>query len=382
MRVTASVIVPTFNEAGNIAELVGRLGAVLDDHDTEIIFVDDSTDDTPDVIREVARTSAVPVRLIHRAPGERVGGLGGAVFAGFQASSADWFVVMDGDLQHPPEMVPVLLARAGKDDGDVVVASRYCGGGEASGLSGTMRHLVSNGATALTRGMFPRRLRNCTDPMTGFFAVRADALDLATLRPRGFKILLEILARRQMRVVEEPFSFGERFAGESKANVRQGLHFLHQLASLRFGRMSRFAGVGAIGTVINLALMAVLLSTGSHYLTAAIIATEVTILSNFLLQERFVFRDLRDEVGPFHVRLLQSVAFNNVEALVRIPVLVALVEWASVPGLQAQAICLALAFVARFLFVSRVVYRPGVTAVVAGVSIEEADRAHGSMGLS
>jgi dolichol-phosphate mannosyltransferase len=376
------VIVPTFNEAGNIAELVRRLGAVLDDHDTEIIFVDDSTDETPEVIRDVARTSAVPIRLIHREPNERIGGLGGAVIAGFKASSADWFVVMDGDLQHPPEMVPVLLATAARDVADVVVASRYCGGGEATGLSGTVRHLVSNGATALTRGMFPRRLRNCTDPMTGFFALRKDSLDLSTLRPRGFKILLEILARRQMRVAEEPFSFGERYAGKSKANLRQGLHFLHQLASLRFGRMSRFAGVGAIGTVLNLVLMAVMLSAGSHYLFAAIVATEVTILSNFLLQERFVFRDLREEVSSFHVRLAQSFAFNNLEALARIPVLMALVEWVRIPELQAQAVCLALAFLARFLFVSRVVYRPSATPTESSLSIEEADRAHGGMELT
>lgn len=81
--------------------------------------------------------------------------------------------------------------------------------------------------------------------MTGFFAIRRSALDVDSLRPRGFKILLEILARNTITVVEEPFVFGQRHAGESKADLRQGLRFLTQLATLRFGRLSNFACVGA-----------------------------------------------------------------------------------------------------------------------------------------
>jgi dolichol-phosphate mannosyltransferase len=351
-----SVVIPTFNEQDNIPELVRRLGIALDGQDAEIVFVDDSTDDTPHVIRQVARSAPLEVRMIHRPVDQREGGLGGAVVVGLRASSAPWCVVMDGDLQHPPELVPALVARGVDESADVVVASRYIDGGDAGGLSGKVRHLVSKGSTILTRAMFPRRLRDCTDPMTGFFALNTGSIDVDHLHPRGFKILLEILARQDLRVREESFIFGERFAGESKASFRQGMHFLHQLASLRFGRMSRFAAVGAFGTVLNLAIMAVLLATGVHYLPAAIVATELTILSNFLMQERLVFRDMRGE-RPYWQRLLGFFGFNNIETLVRIPVLILLVEMLHIPGVLAQAVTLAVAFLVRFAFTSRVLYR-------------------------
>src|SRR5687768_1086838 len=96
-----SIIVPTYNEAPNIAELVRRVTSEADGIDAEIIFVDDSTDATPDVVREVAASAALPVRLIHRE--HRTGGLGGAVIEGIAAADSDACLVMDGDLQHPPE---------------------------------------------------------------------------------------------------------------------------------------------------------------------------------------------------------------------------------------------------------------------------------------
>jgi dolichol-phosphate mannosyltransferase len=354
-----SVIVPTYNEAPNVAELVARVSATVADLDgvrVEMIFVDDSTDTTPLVIRQVADTAALPVRLIHRET--PVGGLGGAVVEGIRAAAGDWCVVMDGDLQHPPELIPVLLAAGAASGADVVVASRYCGDGSASGLSGGLRRMVSSGSTLLTKAMFPRRLRDCTDPMTGFFALRSAAIDLDDLQPRGFKILLELLARQPLKVVEEPFVFGERVAGESKAGVAEGMRFLRQLAGLRFGRMSRFALVGAIGTVLNLVLMAALLGVGVHYLPAAVVATEITILTNFAMSEWWVFSDLRQEGRSRLTRFLQFFAFNNAEAVLRLPVLLVLVELLALPSLLAQAVALAFGFIARFVFVSRVVYRP------------------------
>lgn len=350
-----TVVVPTYNEAPNVAELVRRLESAVADP-FEVVFVDDSTDTTPDVIRAVAATARVPVRLIHRE--RRDGGLGGAVLEGLAAATTSWCVVMDGDLQHPPELVTQLVARGEADDLDVVVASRYVEDGSRVGLANVARRAVSSTSTALTRAMFPVRLRDCSDPMTGFFAVRRDAVDVAALRPRGFKILLEILARTHVRVGEVPFVFGERFAGDSKANVRQGLHFLHQLASLRFGRMSRFAIIGAFGAVVNVAIVALLTSLGVGYLAAAVVGAEVTIVGNFLLLERFVFADLRREGKSWSRRFLQSFTFNNVETLLRLPVLTLLVETAHLGAALATAVTLFVAFVVRFTFHARVVYRP------------------------
>ncbi|QCB93751.1 glycosyltransferase [Cellulomonas shaoxiangyii] len=351
-----TVIVPTFNEAPNVAELVRRVAAATSGIDAELLFVDDSTDGTADVVRAVAPTAGLPVRVLHR--DEPTGGLGGAVAEGLRASDAQLCLVMDGDLQHPPELIPTMVARADEEDVDVVVASRYVGDGSSAGLSGVARQAVSSTSTAVTRAMFPVRLRDCSDPMTGFFLVRRSAVDLDVLRPRGFKILLEILARHPMRVVEVPFVFGERFAGRSKANVAQGLHFLWQLGGLRFGRMSRFAIIGGLGAVVNVAIVALLTSLGAGWLLAALVAAELTIVGNFLLQERFVFRDLRHEGKGAWARFGQSFTFNNVETLVRMPVMALLVETMHVAAVLATAITLVVAFVARFTFHSRIVYRP------------------------
>ena len=150
--------------------------------------------------------------------------------------------------------------------------------------------------------------------MGGFFSVPAgDVVDIRRLRPRGFKILLEILARHDLVVHEVPFTFGERFAGKSKATGASERSFLYQMAALRMGRMSRFAAVGILGTArstwrscgrcIHLA--------GVHYVPAAVIATEVAIVHNFLMQERFVFRDLRNGRHRAPVRFVQSPALQQ-----------------------------------------------------------------------
>jgi len=351
-----TIIVPTFNEAPNIAELVRRTGAAVAGLDAELIFVDDSTDSTPEVIAAVAASAPLPVRLIHR--DSRTGGLGGAVVEGMRAAEADLCLVMDGDLQHPPEKIPEMLARFEGGDVDVVAASRYIGDGTAHGLADRTRVAVSKGSTALTKAMFPIRLKDSTDPMTGFFLVDRRRIDLEGLRPRGFKILLEIMARRNLRIAEVPFDFADRNAGQSKASVRQGLHFVLQLTQLRFGKMSLFAVIGGLGAIANIAIVWALTHLGMHYLPAAVIAAETTILGNFLLQERFVFQDMKGDASGVWTRFLKSFTFNNVELIVRIPVVGLMVSTGHITAVVATAITLAIAFVVRFVFHSLVVYAP------------------------
>lgn len=354
--VQLSIIVPTYNEAPNVAELVRRVTAAVDGIDAEIIFVDDSVDETPDVIREVAASASLPVHLVHRS--SRAGGLGGAVVEGFALAESDTCLVIDGDLQHPPEEIPALYERFRRGDADVVIASRYVGGGTATGLADRTRVMVSRAATALTRAMFPIRLRDVSDPMTGFFLVDRRAIEASTLRPRGFKILLEILARKNLRVAEVPFDFAGRYAGESKASVRQGLHFVAQLTALRFGKMSLFALIGALGAVVNLAIVWALTAMGVDYVIAAIVAAETTIIGNFLLLEHFVFHDMRAAASKGWLRFAKSFGFNNAEALVRIPVMALLVESWHISAVLATGLTLIVAFFVRFVFHSLVVYAP------------------------
>ncbi|MBW9121142.1 glycosyltransferase [Microbacterium trichothecenolyticum] len=352
-----SIVVPTYNEAPNIAELVRRVTAAVHNRlDAEIIFVDDSTDATPEVIREVAASASLPVRLIHR--DRPVGGLGGAVMEGFAAAETDACLVMDADLQHPPEEIPELWHRYSRGDVDLVIASRYAGGGTAGGLADRTRVMVSKGSTAVTRAMFPIRLKDVSDPMTGFFLIDRRTIDSEQMRPRGFKILLEILARRPMRVAEIPFDFADRHAGESKASVRQGLHFLTQLTALRFGKMSLFAVIGGLGAVANVAIVWALTYWGVDYIVAAIVAAEVTIIGNFLLQERFVFQDMRENASGVWLRFAKSFSFNNAEAVIRIPIVAMMVSTGHISAVVATAITLVVAFFLRFLFHSLVVYAP------------------------
>ncbi|GAB3164473.1 glycosyltransferase family 2 protein [Myceligenerans halotolerans] len=384
-----TVVVPTFNEGPNVVELVRRLDEALAGMSGAcVLFVDDSRDDTPSVIERVAAGQAarggVPVRMIHREAAD--GGLSGAVVEGLRSVETEWAVVMDGDLQHPPELAPVLATRGQEAGLDVVVASRYIGGGDAGGLDGYWRRAVSTVSALLARSMFPLRLRNVTDPLTGFFAVRVAALDLDTLRPRGFKILLEVLARgkRVLAVGEEPFVFGERYAGRSKATLQMGLRYLEQLASLRFGRMSRFAIIGGMGAVWNVLILWALNDlAGMHHAWAAVIAAVVTIAMNFALQERLVFRDLLG-LGRFGFwsRLTHSFAFNGTEAAIRLPIFVWIVAATDAWPVLVQAVLLVVAFLLRFVFHSQVVYRPRRTQPVLGGALSSSQQGDHVLGAS
>jgi len=299
---SVTIVVPTYNESDNVPELVRRLDAVREQAGIdEVIFVDDSTDDTPAVIERTSGFATVPVRLVHRAQSERAGGLSGAVVTGIAAAHSPWVLVMDADLQHPPEDVPRLMAAADSPNVDTVVASRYCEGGGARGLNGGLRRLVSTGSTRLASLLFPLRLRRCTDSMTGFFAVRRDAINLESLRPRGFKILLEILVRHRVRVVEVPFVFAERRSGDSKASMREGLRFVVQLAELRWHmwwatkrarEMVSFGVVGVLNLLIDVGVFNVLLLGLRHDAAVAkAVSTTAATVSSYFMNRHWTWRD-------------------------------------------------------------------------------------------
>lgn len=357
-----TIIVPTRNERGNIDELVRRLGLMvqhsphLKPGNLEVLFVDDSTDGTPEAIAKAASRSTLNITCLHRE--HAAGGLGGAVALGMQTASNDVCLVLDGDLQHPPELIDEMLCAWERNDVDLVVASRYLGGGSAAGLANKLRGLVSKASTLLVKSMFPWRLRGTTDPMTGFFMVDRRQIQLDELRPQGFKILLEIMARQKLRFTEVPFEFGERHSGSSKASLRQGAHFLSQLLQLRFGRLSGFVLIGALGAVVNVALVWLLTGSGVGVFTATLFAAEVTIIGNFLLQDRLVFGDLRAHAHGFWRRFLRSFAFNNIESLIRIGLVVWIVDLGLMSATLATALLLLVAFVLRYVFHALVVYAP------------------------
>lgn len=234
-----SVIVPTRNERENVGPLVSELAAALAGVAWEALFVDDSNDGTDTEVARVAMAQP-RVRLLHR--GRPEGGLAGAVVAGFATARGTYCCVLDGDLQHPPAVVPRLLAAARRHDADLVIASRYRPGGSAGGLDGPLRQAFSRGLKALAVLAFPWRLRAVTDPLGGFFLVRRALVTGVALRPVGYKILLEVLMRcRWRRVREVPYRFAPRQAGTTKADLRQGLRFLRHLARLLWDCSPAFA---------------------------------------------------------------------------------------------------------------------------------------------
>jgi dolichol-phosphate mannosyltransferase len=345
-----SVVLPTREEALNVGPLVSRLERVLPDLPVEIIFVDDSDDETPDEIRKIDSTRAV--YLIHRPPAERSGGLGGAVVAGIRASRAPLVCVMDADLQHPPELVEELYLEAIEAGSDVVVASRFCAGGSKGAFS-RLRSMLSRISTRAAVMLFPTRLWHVTDPMSGCFIVRRDALDLDRLHPRGFKILLEILVRTPgLRVSEVPLEFGARHAGHTKASAREALRYLGLLGRLELGQLSarfgRFSVVGATGLVVNTVLLAALSGViGIHYAVAAVLATQGSTLWNLVFTERWVFAG-RDHKHSGRRRATAFFVMNNVALVARIPLLVLLTSTVGINYLVSNILSLVALALVRF----------------------------------
>ncbi len=367
-----SVIVPTRNEAGNIDVLLTRIenafsGGSTSGPQLEVIFVDDSTDSTPQTVQAAAeRFPDLNVRLIHRPPEKRGDGLGGAVTMGLAAAQSKYACVMDADLQHPPEMIPLLLRTARDRQADLVVATRRSVKSEVTGLN-LARNVVSRGLDMVARAFFPRELRGVTDPLTGFFLVRVAALQLQALRPKGFKILLEILVRHpKLRKAEVPFRFGPRFSGQSKASAGEAVKYLSLLWALRFnGSFSRFAGfafVGASGILVNTG--AVWLATDKfhvYYLVSAALATVASTLWNFALTEFWIYRS--QSQGSGLLRRFGLFFVMNVLALsLRAPMIYVMTSLLGIYYVISNLVSLALLTVIRFELADNLIWSPAPAA--------------------
>lgn len=234
-RVALSVVVPTFNESGNIEAIVTALSTVLDARlpgDYELIVVDD---DSPDRTWEDAITLSLryPRLRVIRRVGER--GLAAAVIHGLKSAHGRIVGTINGDLQHPPAAI-VDLFDAIECGADVANASRYIGSGAITGWS-LSRRILSKGAGVLAWLLLPGPARHLSDPMSGCYLVRKQLLDscIDDIRPRGFKTLIEILVRSETaKIVEVGYTFRERQAGCSKVTWRSYVQYLFQLAALRF----------------------------------------------------------------------------------------------------------------------------------------------------
>ena len=176
-----SVVVPTFNEGKNIRNLVTQIDEALKGIDYEILFVDDSKDDTPQIIMEVAKDFPA-VRMEHRT-GES--GLATAVLKGFRLAKGEYMACMDADLQHPP-IVLKYMYKAMEAGADFCIPSRLIPGGDDGGLN-WYRKFVSGTARKIGQIMLPC-LRQISDPTSGLFMFRREVIEHADLQPIGWKI--------------------------------------------------------------------------------------------------------------------------------------------------------------------------------------------------
>ena len=296
-RPRVSIVVPTYCEAENVAPTIAAIERALGTITWEIIFVDD---DSPDGTVAAVRTLGEHdgrVRVIRRV-GRR--GLAGAVIEGMMASAADTVAVIDADLQHDEALLPKMLDAIEAGNADLVIATRYAQSGNAGGGFSKLRRNASTFATRLSNLLIKT---NVSDPMSGFFMIRRDAIDgiAPNLATGGFKLLLDILASApaNLKIVEMPYQFRPRQLGTSKLDALVIADFLGLLLSKLSGntispRFFLFALVGATGLVVHLAaLRTFLITTHIPFNAAQFAAAFVAMTSNFFLNNALTFRDRR-----------------------------------------------------------------------------------------
>lgn len=224
-------------------------------------------------------------------------GLASAVTDGFGLVSTDTILVMDADMQHPPEVVPALI-KAIREGADIAIASRHIPQGGTIGWSFT-RKIISSGAILLAHVLLPQS-RKVKDPMSGFFAFKRSVISGVKLAPIGYKILLELLVvGKAAKVKEVPYVFQPREQGKSKLNAGQQVEYLKHLWSLmlRSGEITRFLKfclVGGSGVIVNTGMLWLLHGkAGWNISYAVILAIEVAVITNYILNNYFTFADRR-----------------------------------------------------------------------------------------
>ena len=227
-----SLILPTYNEGNNIQDIIEILCRLLDQkvpgHYELIVVDDDSPDQTWKTAAELL--PSYPQLRVMRRLSER--GLSTAVIRGWQVATGEILGVIDADLQHPPEILLQLLDKMERG-ADLAIASRHVEGGGVSQWS-LIRRFLSRGAQILGLIILPEVIGRLSDPMSGYFMVRREAIAGKVLSPVGYKILIEVTARGKINwIAEVGYLFRERQAGESKVTWRQYLEYLQHLLRLR-----------------------------------------------------------------------------------------------------------------------------------------------------
>jgi dolichol-phosphate mannosyltransferase len=351
MTKAISIIIPTYKEKENILPLVERINSSLSKYDYEIVIVDDnSADGSEELVACLAEK--YPVKIMVR---KNKRGLSSAVVDGITSTDSDFVIVMDADLQHPPEVLPDIVKAL--ENHDFVMGSRYIKGG-SPGEWKLSRKIVSKVATLMALPIAPK----VKDPMSGFFGFKRSVVDIATLSPTGWKIGLEILVRSKFKsVTEVPYTFVPRAHGESKLSRRIMGEYIRQLLDLYSYKYQvlNFMVVGGIGWLINLGLYSLLLLVPAlkgvqwnflgkdqhNYLLPFIISSLVAMISNYLMNRVSTFKGWKEQKSGF----IRYMAMGLGTLFLDMGLLVLFVKYGNFPYVPAAALAILIAFVVRFL---------------------------------
>ena len=330
-----TVVVPTFNERGNVARLTAKLEAALAGIAWEAVFVDDnSPDGTAEAVKALSLRDP-RVRCIRRV---RRRGLAGAVVEGALSSSAAYVAVIDGDLQHDETLLPNMLKALKGGEAQLVVASRYVGGPKTvEGLDGPLRRAGSELANRLGRMVLRQEV---SDPVSGFFMIRRELIDRVApgLATEGFKILFDIIASQPetLKILELPYTFREREAGGSKLDKRIVIDYLGLLLSKLSGgvipsRALMFGMVGMSGLVVHLSVLQALLSTRMNFSLIQFVAAMTAMTSNYLINNVVTYRDRRKRGLAFVVGYLKFCALCSISVFTSVAVATMVRNWGVYP---------------------------------------------------
>jgi dolichol-phosphate mannosyltransferase len=300
-----SLIAINHNGGENLSTLVTRVHKVLGSFKYELIIVDGNSSDG---IEEVAKelSNQYPTKFINNKDGENSSS---AVIAGLNQARGEILGVMDASMQHPPEKLPELL-QALEKGADIAVASRYIPGGGID-TDRTKGKAISKGSAILTRLVLPS-VRKVSDPMSGFFLLKRKVLDGIELKP-GPKILLQALSRgggevREVPYIEEGVGQNGAFSFGKQLNNLENI-FLLATKERELRRFIQFCLVGLSGVAINMGTFWLLTRfVGLYDLIALILGLVASIVSNFILNDIWTFRDRR--IGSIKATLVRVLKFD------------------------------------------------------------------------
>jgi len=345
----AVVIIPTYNEADSIGKMIEHLMKItfpkVKDWECKVLIVDDTS---PDGTYKIVQKLQKKYDNLFLSLAAKKSGIGAAYVRGFKYAmeelNADVVIEFDGDFQHPPKDIPVMLKEI-HHGADYVLGSRKIKGGSNPKGWGFKRLFLSEmgGLTARFILFFPfKNFFKITDPTTGMKATRvkgfADTIDMDHLYSHSFGYKFEFLyktVKLGASVKEIPLRFGLRTKGESKIEPQTAKEVLKVVFLLRFfdettQKFMKFGIIGGFGFVINLLGLKIFsnymkplsLEVGVRNGIANALASEISIISNFIFNNLWTFSGQKLSLGKHMLKKFAAFNLSSIFGGILVPTLI------------------------------------------------------------